>query len=184
MNDTNLPMLVENAKAVGLSLARTEEAINWSVDTATLGISCIELIGQLENVFAKAKEQSQVDFVDESATTARKMLTLLNTFANQYLSGNAVRQSEAEIEKSLLCSHTFDEVLKTRPFSNALKRTFWKAEETEEIKHAHQKLGESLIRATATTLFHAIMIFGTESDLGNEIDQSSVIFVSELKQSW
>ena len=184
MNKSNVPLLVENAKAAGLSLARTEEAINWSIDTATLGISCIELIGQLENTFAKAREQSQVDFIDESATTARKMLMLLNSFANQYLSGNAARQSEEEIEKSLMCSHTFDEVLKTRPFSNALKRAFWKAEETEEIQNAHHKLGESLIRATTTTLFHAIMILGTESDLGNEIDQSSVIFVSELKQSW
>ncbi|MDG2014140.1 MAG: hypothetical protein P8J33_11580 [Pirellulaceae bacterium] len=184
MNKSTTPRLAENAKAAGLLLERTDAAITWSIDKATLGMSCIELIGQLENVFAKAHEQSQVDYIDESGGTARKMLALLNDFANNYLSGNAARQADEEIEKAALCSHAYDEVLKTRPFSNALMRAFWKAEETPDISAAHLKLGDNLVRATAATLYHAIMILGIDSDLGHEIDQSTVIFVTELNQSW
>ena len=184
MNQSITPRLAENAKAAGLLLERTDAEITWSLDKATLGMSCIELIGQLENAFAKAREQSHVDYIDESGGIARKMLVLLNEFANSYLSGNAAQQADEEIEKTAMCSIAYDRALKARPFVNALKRAFLKAEETQEIASAHLKLGDHLVRATAATLYHAIMILGSDSDLGREIDQSTVIFVTELNQSW
>ncbi|MGI9516850.1 MAG: hypothetical protein ACR2NP_07400 [Pirellulaceae bacterium] len=184
MNEQNTPMLAENAKAAGLVLARTDEDIARSVDKSALGMACVELIGQLENVFARAREQSLTDYIDEAAETARKMLELLEGFSKAFLDGGASNQAGEEITKALMCSHAYDEVLKTRPLGNALLRAFWKADETDSIKEAHVKLGDNIIRATAATLYHAIMMLGFDSDMGGEIDQSTVVFVTELNQSW
>ena len=184
MNEQNTPMLAENARAAGLVLARTDEDIARSVDKSALGMACVELIGQLENAFAKAREQSSTDYIDEAAETARRMLSMLDSFSKAFLDGSASEQAGEEISKALMCSHAYDHVLKTRPIGNALLRAFWKADETDSIKEAHVKLGDNIIRATAATLYHAIMMLGYETPMGQEIDQSTVVFVTELNQSW
>jgi len=184
MNATNTPQLAENAKAAGLVLARTTEEMANAVDHSALGMSCVELIGRLENAFAVARDQQPTDYIDESGETARKMLDLLEAFRKAHLSGAAADQAGDEVSKALMGSHAYDEVLKTRPLGNALLRAFWKADEVDSIKEAHSKLGENLIRATAATLYHAIMMLDFDSELGSEIDQSTVVFVSELGQSW
>jgi hypothetical protein len=184
MNEQNAPMLAENAAAAGLVFRRSDEDINRSIDRSALGMACIELIGKLENVFARARKQAATDYVDEAAETARKLLKMLESFCGDYLNGHAARQAGEEISKALMCSHAYDEVLKTRPLGNALLRAFWKAEEIDAIKEAHAKLGENIIRATAATLYHAIIMLGFNSEMGREIDQSTVVFVTELNQSW
>ncbi len=177
-------MLAENAVAAGLVLARTDNDMADSVDKAALGMACVELIGQLENCFTKAREQQRTDYIDEAAVTARQMLHMLETFSKAFLIGTASEQAGEEITKAMMGSHAYDEVLKTRPIGNALLRAFWKAEEVDSIKEAHSKLGDNIIRATAATLYHAIMMLGFDSDMGREIDQSTVVFVTELNQSW
>lgn len=184
MNTSNLPQLAENAKAAGLVIERTPADASELVDRSVLGMACVELLGKLENAFAKAREQQSTDYIDEAGKTARKMLTLLETFCKQHLQGAAGDQAGEEITKALMGSHAYDEVLKTRPLGNALLRAFWKADEVDSIKDAHIKLGEKLVRATAATLYHAIVLMDFSSELGSEIDQSTVVFVTELGETW
>ena len=184
MNATNTPQLAENAKAAGLVLARTPEDATDLIDRSVLGMSCVELIGKLENEFARAREQQTTDYIDEAGVTARKMLDLLEAFCRENLDGAASEQALEEITKAQMGSHAYDEVLKTRPLGNALLRAFWKADEVDSIKETHNKLGDNLIRATAATLYHAIMLLDFGSEMGSEIDQSTVVFVTELSQSW
>ena len=184
MNQTNHPSLATNAAAAGIVFHKQEPGEANAVDQKALEASCVDLICKLENIFAKAKEMPKVDFVDESATTARKMLELLLGFCDKFLTGKADAQAREEINRAMTVSHTYDEVLKTRSLGNAILRTFWKVEESKEIQESHSQLGEALIRACAATLYHAIILIGFDTDLGKQIDQSTVVFVSELKQSW
>ena len=183
MNSPQTPLLADNAATAGMVFTPPKSELADSIDSKLLGLSCVELIGRLENEFAKAREFQQSDYIDEAAETARDMLSLLGDFSNEHL-GDASIQANDEIQKANTVSFTFDEVLKTRPLGNALLRAFWKAEEVEDIKVAHQNLGQAIIRAVAATLYHAIMMIGFESEMGKEIDQSTVVFVTELNQSW
>ena len=184
MNASNLPKLAENAKAAGLVIVRSQSDSEDLIDRSILGMACVELIGKLENTFAKAREQQPTDYIDESGNTARKMLDLMQNFTRSHLQNSAYKQANEEITKAMMGSHAYDEVLKTRPLGNALLRAFWKADEVDSIKEAHNKLGDNLVRATAATLYHAIMLLDFSSELGAEIDQSTVVFVTELGQSW
>lgn len=184
MSSSNLPMLADNVATQGIVFTRTEADIAGSIDEKALGFACIELIGKLENEFARAKDFQATDYVDEAASTARKMLEPLKAFSDEFLTGDAKMQANEEISKAQAVGDTYDEVLKTRPLGNALLRTFWKADEVEAIRDAHAKLGESLIRATAAALYHGIMLLGFDTPMGQEIDQSTVVFVTELNQSW
>ncbi len=184
MSSSNMPMLADNAATAGIVFTRTEADMASEIDHKAMGFACIELIGKLENEFARAKQFPRQEYVDEAAETARKMLEPLIEFSGQYLQGDAKMQADEEISKAGAVSDTYDEVLKTRPLGNALLRTFWKADEIEAIKEAHAKLGEALIRATAAALYHAIMMLGFDTAMGQEIDQSTVVFVTELNQSW
>ena len=183
MNSSNAPMLADSAATAGMIFTPPQTELAEAIDSKLLGLSCVELIGRLECEFVKAKEFQPSDYIDESAETARKMLALLAEFSNDNL-GDASIQANDEIQKANAVSYTYDEVLKTRPLGNALLRAFWKAEEVEDIKVAHKNLGQSTIRAIAATLYHAIMIIGFDSEMGKEIDQSTVLIITELNKSW
>ncbi len=184
MKTPKQPLLADNAVTSGMVFSRTEADIQRSIDQKAMGFACIELLGKLENEFARSRALPREEYIDEAATTCRDMLELLTTFCNEYLAGKGDVQARDEIARAQTLSHTFDEVRSTRPLGNALLRAFWKADETDDIKDAHSKLGNGLIRAIAATMYHAIMAIGFESPMGQEIDQSTVVFVTELNQSW
>ena len=184
MNQTNLPSLASSDVVSDIEFAMPEAVERRSIDQKTLEIACVDLICKLENIFAKAKEVDKEEFVDESAATARKMLGLLIEFCNEHLKGKPQAQAQDEIEKAVTVSHSYDQVLKTRSLGKSIIRTFWSIEEPAEIKESHAQLVDALIRACAATFYHAIMSVGFESSVGQQIDQSTLVFVSELKQSW
>ena len=112
------------------------------------------------------------------------MLEALTNFSSNHLDGKAKEQSDSVIGVCQTNCETFEEVLSTRPLTNTLMRTFWKADESPEIEKAREQLGDSLSRACAATLYHAVLRVGMESPFGQEIDSSAAVFVNELKQAW
>jgi len=152
-----------------------------SLDQSELEIACVDLICQLESLIALAKENSREDRMEGAAATAKKMLKCLLEFSDRYFQGE---ESDEEISKALHQSSTYQEILNARSWGSAIKRAFLGAEDNEEIKVTYEKLGLALIRACATVLYHAIVLVGFDSPLGKQIDQSTVVFVRELKESW
>ena len=182
MKPTEYPSL--NDAVAGLVFQESGAPRKINVDHQALEISSIDLISKLENLLAKAREMPRDDFVDETANIAKKILFHLTAFGDEYFEGQAAEHSKDEIVRALTFTHTYEEVLKTRPLTNAIIRTFWKIDELKEIKAAHQQLGEALVRACAATFYHAVMLIGLDNPFGQQIDQSTVVFVNELKQSW
>lgn len=181
MNPTEFPSL---NKAVSDFVFQENESREVDIDHKALEIACIDLISKLENLMAKAREMPRDDFIDEAGSIATKMINRLSTFGNDFFQGNAAAQAREENARALTFCHAYDEVLKTRPLSNAIIRTFWNVDEIEEIKIAHAQLGEAMVRACAATFYHAVMLVGLENAFGQQIDQSTVVFVNELKQHW
>lgn len=184
MKNTDCPAIAANDVVSGFVFQQQEAPSSDSIDRKSLEASCVDLICKLENRLAKAMAMSRVDFIDESATVAREMLDHLQNFSESFLGGKAADQAKEEIERALTYSHTFDEVLKTRPLMNTIARTFWNVDEKAEIQTAFAQLGAALIRGCAATLYHAIVFIGVETELGQQIDQSTVYFVNELQESW
>ena len=182
MNQTKFPSL--NGAVDGFVFREQDASEAIHVDKKALELASVDLISKLENMVSKAHQMPRVDFVDESGTIAREMLEQLNQFCGEFLMGEASAQANEEIDRALTFSHTFDEVLKTRSFANAVMRTFWKVAESQDIQQAHDKLGESLIRSCAATFYHAVMIMGLDTEFGREIDQSTVVFVKQLQEAW
>ena len=179
MNDTNAP----NPTAVS---SANESAIDSprTIDQAELEMACVDLICHLESLVAVAKEMGREEHMKEGSDTANKILAKLLTFSDQFFSGDEASQTREEIVKALDESSVYSAVQKTRSWGSALKRTFGGAEDNENIKIAYESLGLALIRACATVLYHAIVVMGFESPLGKQVDQSTVVFVRELKESW
>ena len=172
MNETNAPQETTQADAV-----RT-------VDQAELEIAFVDLICHLENAIAVAKESGRTEHMNVAANTANNILSKLLSFSDQFFTGEEAEQTREEIVKALDESSSYTAVQKTRSWGSTLKRTFGGAEDNENIKASYESLGLSLIRACATVLYHAIVLVGFESPLGKQIDQSTVVFVRELKESW
>ena len=161
----------------------TTEAVR-TVDQAELEMACIDLICHLESSIASAKELGREEHMKDAANTANKILSRLLSFSDQFFNGDEAEQTREEIVKALDESATYTAVQKSRSWTSALKRTFGGAEDDDNIKRAYESLGLGLIRACATVLYHAIVVVGFESPLGKQIDQSTVVFVRELKESW
>ena len=172
MNETNAPNETQSTDAV-----RT-------VDQAELEIACVDLICHLENSITVAKESGRTEHMNVASTTANNILSKLLSFSDQFFTGEEAEQTREEIVKALDESSAYTAVQKTRSWGSALKRTFGGAEDNENIKKSYESLGLALIRACATVLYHAIVLVGFESPLGKQIDQSTVVFVRELKESW
>lgn len=182
MNHTEYPSL--NNTVAGFVFQKQEACETTDFDRRALEISCVDLISKLENQLAKAMQMPKDDFVDESAIVARKMLKLLLEFCDEFLVGKPGAQAKEEIDRALSFTDTYEEVLKTRSLKNAFIRAFWNVDESEEIQLSHAQLGEALVRGCAATFYHAVMRVGLDTPLGKQIDQSTVVFVNELKQSW
>lgn len=155
-----------------------------TVDQGQLEIACVDLICQLESLIALAKESGREEHMDNAAATAKKMLTRLLEFSDRFFQGEEAVQTRDEISKALHQSATYQEILNSRSWGSAIKRAFLGSEDSEEIKATYEKLGLALIRACATVLYHAIVLVGFDSPVGKQIDQSTVVFVRELKESW
>ena len=184
MSNTEYPTIAANDVVPGFVFEKEAVLSSDGIDRKQMETSCVDLICKLENHLAKAMAMPRVDFIDESAEIARTMLRDLQDFSESFLGGKAEEQAKEEISRALTYSHTFDEVLKTRPLLNTIARTFWSTNEKAEIQTAFSQLGAALIRACAATLYHAIVLIGVDTDLGQQIDQSTVSFVNELQQSW
>ena len=182
MNQPQTPSL--NNAVEGFVFAKPDESNSINIDYKVLEISCINLISKLENCLAKARELPKDEFIDESGEIGGRMLETLNSFCNEFMTGATAQQVREEIERTQLIVDTYGEVLKTRPLSNALIRTFWTIDESDDIQASHKKLGEGLVRACAVAFYHAVILVGLDTEFGLEIDQSTVVFVNELKQSW
>lgn len=155
-----------------------------TIDQGALEVACVDLICQLESLIAAAKESGREEHMDSAAATAKKMLTRLLEFSDRFFQGEEADQTRDEISKALHQSATYQEILSSRSWGSAIKRAFMGAEDSEEIKSTYEALGLALIRACATVLYHAIVLVGFDSPLGKQIDQSTVVFVRELKESW
>jgi len=182
MNQTPTPSL--NNAVDGFVFEQADESQSINVDHKALEISCINLISKLENCLAKARELPKDDFIDQSSEIGGSMLEILKSFCNEHMTGTTAKQVLKEVDRTELMVNAYAEVLKTRPLTNALIRTFWTIEESDDIKASHKQLGEGLVRACAVAFYHAVMLVGLDTDFGKEIDQSTVVFVNELKQSW
>lgn len=174
------PPLPSDPQATASPAVGTSRTINQS----DLEIACVDLICQLESLIAVAKESGREEHMDGAAATAKKMLTHLLEFSDRFFQGEEAQQTRDEISKALHQSATYQEVLSSRSWGSAIKRTFFGSEDSEEVKATYEKLGLALIRACATVLYHAIVLVGFDSPLGKQIDQSTVVFVRELKESW
>ena len=174
MNETNAP---------NETLPTQTEDVR-SVDQAELEIACVDLICHLESSIAVAKESGRGEHMKVAANTANNILSKLLWFSDQFFIGEEAEQIREEIIKALDESTAYTSVQKTRSWGSTLKRTFGGAEDNENIKRTYESLGLALIRACATVLYHAIAVVGFESPLGKQIDQSTVVFVRELKESW
>jgi hypothetical protein len=184
MNQTDYPSLAATDTVAGFVYREQEVSVPANIDRKTLESSCVDLICKLENQLSKAKDMQRVDYIDESATIGRSMLELLLRFTDEFLTGKAAEQAQEEIARASTFSHTYDEVLKSRSLKESILRTFWKADDSQDVRNAHKQLGEALIRACAATFYHAVMLVGIETEQGKQIDQSTVVFVHELQESW
>jgi len=182
MNQTDYPSL-GNAVA-GVVFHIQPSSAKSHVDEKALEIACIDLTSKLENTVAKANGMATDDFFDESAVIGRKIIEALSSFTDQFLEGKAAEQANEEIDRAKTFCLTYDEVLNTRSLGKAILRTFWKIEESDAIKDAHQQLGTALARVCAVTFYHAVVLFGNDSKSGQLIDQSALVFVNELKRVW
>jgi hypothetical protein len=166
------------------TVAATAATPPRTIDQGELEIACVDLICQLESLVSVAKESGREEHMNSAAATAKKMLTRLLEFSDRFFRGDEAVQTRDEISKALHQSATYQEILNSRSWGSAIKRAFLGAEDSDEIKATYEQLGLALIRACATVLYHAIVLVGFDSPLGKQIDQSTVVFVRELKESW
>ena len=184
MNQQLFPSLAASDAITGFVFHNHQPAGLEEEKRQALEKACVDLISKLEYTFTIAKQMPEVDYIDESATIATEMIATLVPFCDQFLDDEAVDQAREEIQNCQNMCMTFEEVLKTRSFGNAVMRTFWKAEESSEIVTTRERLGASLVRACAATLYHAIILLGLDTTFGKELDSSAVTFINELNESW
>lgn len=181
MNQTATPSL---SNVISGFEFNNEPCRKIDVDLLTREMECINLLSKLENALARAMEQEKDDFFDEAAEHARNVLTQLTECSSRFLGGGAAEQANEEIDNATVQAFDYEAVLKNRPLTNAFLRLFWDVDERPEIIESHNNLGDALVRACTVTFYHVVMAFGLDSEIGKEIDQSALVFVNQLKESW
>ena len=182
MNQSNTPALNRSIPEIEFAQAAPGKSVD--VDHKALEVACIDLLSKLEILLAKAVDLDRTDFIDDSANVANGIIDQREKFAGEFLTEDAAAQTQEENSRARSYSQNYESVLKTRPLGNAIFRVFRKTEEVQQITTAHKKLGDALVRACAVTLYHAVALIGLDNAFGQEIDQSSVVFVDQMTNSW
>lgn len=154
-----------------------------TLDQSAMELSCIDLILQLEHMLATAKESDRGDQVEESAKLANKMLEKLITFSDEHLAG-ANEEILEEIGRAARSVAIHKEVLSKRSWGSTIMSMFIIDAIDENSKKSHKQLGNDLARACGTTLQYAIQLFGEDSVIGQQIGQSTTVFVNEFEAVW
>ncbi len=152
-------------------------------DLAAFELSCVHLICQLEHLLATAKESDRSDQVEDSAKLANKILGKLINFADEFLPGSDDAILE-ELGKAARSSATHKDALSKRSWGTTLKSLFLVDAVDEKSKATHEKLGKDLACACASILNQAIQLVGEDSEIGQQVSQSTTVFVNEFEAVW
>ncbi len=171
---SNPPDAVPNAAtpAAHGSVEKHEELESASVD----------LLCKLEFLVSAIKEADPADQTDIAIETTKKMILEMTEFSLAFLTGEAYAQTEKAIERTLASVHVLETLLANRSLGGMIRRAFGGEDPNEvTIKDANRALLQAVKRSIVTLLFNTIQIVGFESSLGKQLDQSTMLFVSDIE---
>lgn len=154
-----------------------------TLDRAAMELSCVDLICQFEHMITAADESDRGDQVEDSAKLASNMLEKLIDFVDTYLTESNEEILE-ELGRASKAISVHKQALANRSWGTTLMSAFVSGAIDEVSNVTHVQLGKDLACAFATTLHHAIKLFGEKSEIGRRIGQSTIVFVKEFEAVW
>jgi hypothetical protein len=155
-----------------------------TTDTTAIELKygCIDLLCKMECFVAEFNEAEPVDRHEVAEELSRKIIDDLKVFSSAFFSDETFNDLTAEIEKVSTEADALKELIDNRSFAGMVRLTFGGSEPNEDLfKEASKNLFKAVKRSVVTLMFHAIKDVGAKSPLGEQLDQSTRLFVAELE---
>ena len=142
----------------------------------------VDLLCQLEHLLSVIQDADPADKSEVLVETSQKMLSVMLDFTEAFFSGESLDRTNGEISTAFMGSQVLKELTENISIGGLLRRTFGGADPNQAvIDETTIDLRRTLKRAVVTLLYHAIQLAGFETPLGKQLDQSTLLFVSELE---
>lgn len=122
--------------------------------------------------------------VENATETANQMLVILLDYSERHFDDKQAVETQTEIVRASAASKVHQEVLRRRSWRSALRSLFVACSVDEGARESYEKLGKALARACATAFRNVLSIIDSRSATGQQIAQSTVVFVTELEHLW
>lgn len=153
-----------------------------SAEFIELEAGVVDLLCHLEHLLSNIREAEPADKHEVLVEVSQKMLSVMLDFVEAFLSGSSLAKSSEEIATAFTNSQVLKELTHNVSIGGLLRRTFGGTDPNQVvIDETYNDLCRALKRAVVTLLFHAIQAVGLETPIGQQIDQSTLLFVSELE---
>lgn len=153
-------------------------------DSTATEVSCIDLICKLESLMTTVRGAKLAAQVENASETANQMLVLLLDYSDKHLDDKQAVNTQTEIVRASAASKVHQEVLRRRSWTSALRSLFVTCPVDVEARESYEKLGKALARACATAFENVLSMIDSRSDIGQQISQSTAVFLAELEHLW
>lgn len=149
---------------------------------AELEFGCIDLLCKMEFYVSEVKGADPVDRHEVAVEVSRKMISEMKDFSAAYFIAETLAAINSEFAKVSSEADVMETLIANRSFTGMIRRTFGGADPDEAtFCEASQNVFKAVKRSIVTVLFHAIQMAGAQSSFGKQLDQSTLLIVSELE---
>ena len=149
-----------------------------------LETACVDMIGQVEQLMEKARDEQSAGFLGESMLVGSSILKLLVNFSDGYLSDRTLVLVNDRIELAHQAIKNGTELSQSQTFGS-LRRLIGRKSATDvEVARAHTEVGIALAEAVAAAVAGGLHQLKSNSSLVNDLQESIQPILSEMRKTW
>ena len=149
-----------------------------------LETACVDLIGQVEQLMEKARDEQTAGFLGESILLANTILVLVINFADAYLSGPQREVVNDGITVTHAAIKEGTELSKSQTFGPLRRLMGRNSASDEEVAQAHQAVGKTLADTVGTAIVAGLSKLDPESVIAKGMQESLQPILTELTKKW
>lgn len=149
-----------------------------------LETACVDLVGQLEQLMEKARDEQKAGFLGESMLVGNTILVQLLNFAEAYLIESSRNAVTALISKGFEVTARGTELSSSQTFGT-VKRLFGRKSATDfQVAEAHCEVGKAIADTAELAVQSGLDLLGSESVFATGVHESLHPILVELREKW
>ncbi len=175
---------IESASPTSSSSVSSSIQTKEPDDASKYDFACIDLLCNLEFLMADFRVKPMGERFEIALKTADQILLKLLDFCVEHFESRQIETIHDQIRRTLQCFKNHRESLKNQSWGFALRSLVSSNATDPATVVSYDKLGKSVVHTCGMVFTEMLELVRIDSDVRSQIDQSSAVFLNELKCVW